>query len=380
MSGSFPLDVNMLREVLDYLNLGVYVTDTDRRILLWNRKATEITGYAAEDVVGSHCRDNILSHIDKDGNPLCTTRLCPLHRAIVVGKESGDPILVYAKKADGKRVPVLVSTAPLRDKEGKVIGGIEAFRDASHEITDLELARQVQRHLLPQTLPATDSIRFDVRYFPHSQVGGDFYDVRPLGDGRYGVLVADVQGHGVSAALYTMVLKSLEESQTELAQDAGGFAAALNRELSRFLIPGGFASAFYGVIDTDRRIMTCANAGHPPPLHFVARTGQVNALSAEGMLLGIVPDLSYESTTVELEAGDIVLCYTDGVTDAANAQGRTLDEKGLAALLGNEAPKKRTEMLDRLYRQVREYSNDVTLADDVLLLAIEIASPSHTSG
>ena len=129
MSESFGIDVNMLVRVLNYLNAGVYVTDKERQIMLWNRKAEEITGYRAEEVVGSACHDDVLNHINKDGVRLCPSELCPLHRSIETGVASGEPILLYARKRDGKRVAVSVSVAPLHDDSGNIIGGIEIFRD-----------------------------------------------------------------------------------------------------------------------------------------------------------------------------------------------------------------------------------------------------------
>jgi sigma-B regulation protein RsbU (phosphoserine phosphatase) len=129
MSESFGLDVNMLVRVLNYLNDGVYITDKQRRIILWNRKAEEITGYRAEEVVGRACHDDVLNHISEDRKGLCPSELCPLYRSIETGVASGEPVLVYARNRDRKRVAVSVSVAPLHDDSGNIIGGIEIFRD-----------------------------------------------------------------------------------------------------------------------------------------------------------------------------------------------------------------------------------------------------------
>jgi len=129
MSESFGLDVNMLVRVLNYLNTGVYLTDKQRRIILWNRKAEEITGYRAEEVMGRACHDDVLSHISKDGKKLCSRELCPLYRSIETGVASDEPVVVYARNHDGKRIAVSVSVAPLQDDSGNIIGGIEIFRD-----------------------------------------------------------------------------------------------------------------------------------------------------------------------------------------------------------------------------------------------------------
>jgi phosphoserine phosphatase RsbU/P len=157
---TFPLDLDALLLVLNYLNMGVYLTDRDRRILLWNRKAEEITSYPAKDVVGKACHQNVLCHADKDGHPLCSSGFCPLYRSILTSRESKEPVLVFAQSASGKRVPMSVSVAPLHDQEGNVIGGIETFRDETQNVQDLEFSRRIQRNLLPKSAMLASSSFF----------------------------------------------------------------------------------------------------------------------------------------------------------------------------------------------------------------------------
>jgi PAS domain S-box-containing protein len=373
MSESFGIDVNMLVRVLNYLNAGVYVTDKERQIMLWNRKAEEITGYRAEEVVGSACHDDVLNHINKDGVRLCPSELCPLYKSIETGVASGEPILLYARKRDGKRVAVSVSVAPLQDDSGKIIGGIEIFRDETSTVADLEFAKNIQQKLLPQSLPDVKNVDFDVRYYPRELVGGDFYDIRELESGQYGIMVADVRGHGVSAALYTMWLKSLEESNIELAGEPSEFMTALNRELSRFVVSRSFATMFYGVLDVDTCQMRYSNAGHPPPLHFHVHDGQGMPTESEvhGPPVGIVADEKYAASTLSLEPGDLLLCYTDGVTEVYDKDGQMLGSEGVGRLVKSEMSKKSSNLLDRLHERVMERCDSVCLSDDVLLLSVK---------
>ncbi len=370
MVEEFPLDTKVLDEVLNRLNMGVYVTDLERRIVVWNHKCEEITGHKREDVLGTACFANILEHVDKDGHKLCTTKFCPLYRAMMLGEETKDPILVFAKRAHGSRVAGSVSAAPLMDALGKVIGGIETFRDESGHIADLEFARTIQRHLLPRTLPQGEGFSFDARYYPHDLIGGDFYDVVTLEDGRYGFLVADVRGHGVSAALYTMWLKSLEAGLVARAGDAVAMITGLNRSLSHFSVTESFATALYGVFDPVAGTLEYCNAGHPPPLHCIAADDRVGELLSHGMPLGIVADEEYTASTVEIAPGDVLLCYTDGLTDVTLADGRMLDAAGLAEVLLAETHKGRTGLLERVYTQVLELATEVSFPDDVLLFGI----------
>ena len=372
MSDIFPLDVNQLVSVLDYLNIGVYVTDRERRILLWNRKAQEITGYRAEDVVGKACHEQVLSHVDRNGHPLCSSELCPLFRAMTLDRETRESELVYARKADGGRVAVSVSAAPLRDASGKVVGGIEAFSDETARVRDLEFAQKIQQHLLPKDLPESENIRFDVRYYPHDLVGGDFYDVREVGPDQYGVLVADVRGHGVSAALYTMWLKSMEEGHSGLLSKPVEFLSALNAEMSQYVLDESFATALYGVLDAGRNVFSYCNAGHPPPLHFHASSREVTELESHGMPLGIMADGAYDAGTMTLEKGDRLLFYTDGATEVTDKEGKMLGPEGLAELLKREVTLGDKHLLERLYRRILDNCGEVALSDDVLLLSLEV--------
>lgn len=372
MSDGFGLDVDVLREVLNHLNSGIYVTDRKRRILLWNKKAEEITGHKAEDLVGTGCWDGVLNHTDKDGHKLCSTRLCPLYRAMERNQPSGKAILVYTSKAGGRRVPLSVSVAPLRDDKGEVVGGIEMFTDESASVADLEFAGKIQTSLMPKDMPHVDGYSFDARYYPRDLVGGDFYDLREIGDGVVAFMAADVRGHGVSAALYTMWIRSLQEILGAEIREPSSFMSGLNSSLADVIVAESFATAVCGVVDTKTHEVTYSSAGHPPLLHYHASGEEVSKLESHGMPLGILSDEEYGSSTISLAKGDVLLAYTDGITEVETTltDGGMLAEDGLAAVLADEAVKGRDELLERIYIKILDSSKQVSLDDDVLLLSI----------
>jgi len=135
-------------EILDALADGAYITNRNRKIVFWSRAAERITGWSAAEVVGHSCSDNLLVHTDKDGHQLCGFEHCPLHRAISTGQMSSEPVLVFAQHKHGHRVPVEVSVAPLRDKDGNTLGGVEIFRDLTDAVQDLRRAKVIQEHAL----------------------------------------------------------------------------------------------------------------------------------------------------------------------------------------------------------------------------------------
>jgi len=198
-----------IQAIMNSLSDGVYVCDLDRRIIYWSKSAERITGWTAEDVVGRQCFDNVLCHVDKDGHQLCGEEYCPLHRSMITGTQSKGSLLVYAQGKNGARIPMLVSVAPIHNDGEQVIGGVETFRDASTTVHDLERAKATQQLALARDVPEDDRVKFTTYYIPHEVVGGDYYAIEKLGDDQYGLMLADVMGHGIAAALYTMHLSQL---------------------------------------------------------------------------------------------------------------------------------------------------------------------------
>jgi len=166
--------------LLDLLADGVYITDRQRRIVFWSAAAERITGWKAEEVVGWHCRDNILVHVDKDGHALCGEEHCPLHHSVVTGQPSAAPVLVFAQHKRRSRTPVEVMVSPVRNHAGTVIGGIEVFRDLTDYMQDQLRAKRIQAMAVNCPLPADDRVAFETRYQPRDIVGGDFYRMSPL--------------------------------------------------------------------------------------------------------------------------------------------------------------------------------------------------------
>lgn len=133
LEGTFLSNVQNFRHTLLSVNDGVYLTDTERRIIFWNRACQKITGYSPGEVLGRRCSDNILCHVDLDGNRLCESDLCPLYRSIVTGQPGKGPLTVRALRRDRSRISVEVSVAPLFGEDGSVIGGVEVFRDVTEK-------------------------------------------------------------------------------------------------------------------------------------------------------------------------------------------------------------------------------------------------------
>jgi phosphoserine phosphatase RsbU/P len=129
--------------ILESLSDGVYVCDIERRITYWSAFAERITGWKPEDVVGRKCLEDVLCHVDKDGRRLCGEEHCPLHRSMITGSVTHVPLIVFAQAKDGRRIPMQVTTAPILDSRGGIVGGVETFRDISPMLIDLQRAQKI---------------------------------------------------------------------------------------------------------------------------------------------------------------------------------------------------------------------------------------------
>ena len=357
-------------EILNSLSEGAYVTDADRKILFWNRAAESITGWPAQEVVGSNCRDNILVHTDKDGHELCGRDHCPLHRSIVTNLASLQPLLVYAQSKSGKRVPVEVTVAPIHDATGQVVGGIELFRDMTPAVADMLRAKMIQQTCLQCALAPDDRVTFDVRYTPSEIVGGDFYRVERTDADHYAILVADVMGHGMAAALYTAQLRSLWEDLRGQLGSPSVFMTQLSRRLHVLTHEAGYyATAVYVNLDVAGGTLTYVCAGHPQPL-VVHPDGNVDRYPDGQPALGMFEAVEYTDIFQRLDHGDTLLLYTDGATEIGNAADEDLGVQGLMQLVRENTSSSAGAGPDlpRLEEQLLRYSCQVRLPDDLTLL------------
>ncbi|MBF0476144.1 MAG: SpoIIE family protein phosphatase [Deltaproteobacteria bacterium] len=365
------VNLEFLAMVIDSLADGVYVTNVEREILFWNKAAEKLTGWQADEVIGRTCYDNFMQHVDKDGHKLCGKEYCPLHRSITTGQASTKPIFVFATSKDGRRIPMQVTVSPLRDADGKIIGAVEVFRDMEQAIKDLERAKIIQDNAMNTPMQEDPRISFHVCQAPEEFVGGDFYRIECIGPDVYGLMIADVMGHGVASALYTMQLRSLWEDSRLILADPAAFLTKVNQGLS--ILTGRdyhFATAIHAVIDLERKVITYAGAGHPSPFLFQANDG-VKILDASGSPLGLMAKVSYQNIIVPFHAGDHLLFYTDGAVEEMNNDGECLREEGFLELLKRIGFNGSQEHLSKVQLALLRYSNALRFSDDLTLLSVQ---------
>jgi sigma-B regulation protein RsbU (phosphoserine phosphatase) len=231
---------------------------------------------------------------------------------------------------------------------------------------ELETARRIQTTLLPRDVPSAVGLDMAVRYVPMTAVAGDLYDFVRLGPSQVGILVADVSGHGVPAALVASMVKLAFAAQAEHANDPASVLQGMNRILCRH-VEGTFVTAIYTVIDTERRTITVANAGHPPMLTGRAGGG-VEDGGEHGFMLGVFPDAPYVNSLLQLRHGDCVLVCTDGIPETENPQGDFLDLDRVRNWLASSDGHTAAQVADFVLRELRQWHGGPTFEDDVTLV------------
>src|ERR1700730_16121777 len=185
---------------------------------------------------------------------------------------------------------------------------------------ELEIARRIQSSILPQSVPTLAGLEIAARYVPMSAVAGDFYDFLCINEKRVGILVADVTGHGVPAALIASMLKVAFGGQADHAHDPARVLTGLNRSLCGNF-EAHFVTAAYLFVDLEKRLLHYSAAAHPPLMLLSGAAGNVLEIEENDLMLGMFPDAVYSSVEICVGPGDRCLLYTDGILEARNADG-----------------------------------------------------------
>ena len=233
---------------------------------------------------------------------------------------------------------------------------------------ELEIARRIQTSILPECMPELCGLSVAAQYVPMSQVAGDFFDFLLVDERRIGILIADVSGHGVPAALVASMVKVAIAAQARHADDPAKVMAGLNSILLGKL-QSQFVTAAYLFLDVDAGIGRYSAAGHPPLMHFIAAEQSIHEVVENGLILGVMPFASYETKMVSFGSGDRFLLYTDGIVEA-DQNGEEFGAGRVKEILLR--PLSASQVCMSIGQEVSSWSRGVA-SDDVTIVAVEVA-------
>jgi predicted permease len=362
--GELPDDGFLSRRLLRYSH-ALPLTPAD--LETWKRWAgtarpartaelNAVQSLAARLVIGLRTKDEILGLLML-GPPLDRERYSPGDRSTL--------------RQCGEQLTLMIENARLTSR---VVEQEKVRRD-------LALAAEVQRRLLPERPPERETAALSAFSVPARSVGGDYYDFLDLGDHRIGIALADIAGKGVAAALIMAVVQAslrifVAEGTSNRRTSLPELAAKINEYLHRSTLSKSYATFFYAQLDETSRQLRYVNAGHNPP--YLVRPGsnggeaEIRELNVGGTVLGLFPEMSYDEATVDLQPGDVLIAFTDGVTEALNLAEEEFGEARLKEVIRSSLHLPAAGISARLSETLRSWIEDTAQYDDLTFVVMKV--------
>ncbi len=264
----------------------------------------------------------------------------------------------------------------------KAIEEIEFIKQTQEEHSQLEsikgdlvVAGEIQQAILPRQLPQIAEIAEHVDLYasmtPAKEVGGDFYDFFKIDDNRMGIVIADVSGKGVPASIFMAVSRTLLRATGMRGVPSDECLTSVNKMLCNESVDSMFVTMFYGIYNIKTGVMEYTNAGHNPPYIIRAATGKAEALPfSQDIVAGMFDDIVFTTQKLQLEQGDSLVMFTDGVTEAFNTNGEQFDESGLEKSLEGMANEKAEDVTRKILNDVNTFAGEEPQSDDITIMTL----------
>jgi len=247
---------------------------------------------------------------------------------------------------------------------------IEALEKQKLE-EELEIARDIQRNLLPHAIPEFENFEIAAMNLSSKQVGGDYYDIVTLAEESFCIAIADVSGKGVPAALLMANLQAFIKTTCKHGMRLDEATALINDLITENITDGKFITFFWGLLDGNSKTITYVNAGHNHPL--LIRDGKVTKLDKGGMILGVMKTMiPYSEETIQLLSNDVIVLYTDGISEAMNDKGEEFSEEQLEKLAVNSSQHSAQDILIKIQKEVQYFAAGTAQSDDLTLVILKV--------
>jgi sigma-B regulation protein RsbU (phosphoserine phosphatase) len=237
---------------------------------------------------------------------------------------------------------------------------------------ELEAARRVQQHIIPNNFSNIDYPNVSGFYLPMEDIGGDFFDYYKLHNNKIGFLIADVTGHGIPAALIVTMTKMIFSNSANKFNSTKKLFTVVNKEICSLLMDSQYVTSFYCIYDPESKKLRFSNAGHCLPLLYKHKNKKVYSLETDsGFFLGILDSTEYDQKSVKIDTGDRLLLYTDGVTEIKDKDNKQFSEKGLKSFMINNSQMRGNDFCNKLFDTIMDFSYKKIRNDDIAFLNIE---------
>ncbi|WP_442497376.1 PAS domain S-box protein [Methylobacter sp. sgz302048] len=359
---------------------AIVIMDDKGLITDWNHRAEKMFGWLHDEAVGQQLKDLIIPPRFRNAHQKGLEHFLQTGVGPLLNRQFEH----VALRRDGSEFPVELSISPLK------LGNTYIFSGFIHDITDrkaaeqqirqtqvklaiaqseIKIARQIQASLLPTS--SIKSEHFEVTGFclPANQVGGDYFDYFIRNEDRLDMIIADVSGHSIGPALFMVEARSAIRTRAAGLETPAETLRLLNKFLYEDLDNSDyFITLFYLQYDIRSHQLRFANAGHPPPLLFNPSESECRQLDADGLILGIREQVDFEEKTTMLAQGDLILLYTDGITEAENIQGEFFGLKRVNDILIQYAEQSPQMIIEALLEQLKQFSQTESFEDDITLM------------
>jgi len=237
---------------------------------------------------------------------------------------------------------------------------------------EMLLAQKMQTELLSIELPNKEGAKFAIKYIPSYRLSGDFYDIFEISENRLGVIIADVCGHGINAALITTFLKASVHEMSKNCFHPNELLNKLNKKLSEVLSSKTYVTAYYMIIDLNEKKISYSNGGHPYPIFYNKKQNKLEELKIDGTLLSVTPFSEYVTATRKIHAGDKIVLFTDGIFDIRNRVGDFIPKKNITELILKNQQCQGDELITKILKEMYDFKGSSDFEDDINLIIIDI--------
>ncbi len=373
-------------DIIDFMPDAILAVDLEGKVMVWNKAMESLTGVKAEDMLGKGNYEHALPFYGFRRPILVDMVLTPFKQfenEYASFRKEGNAVMgeIFITRIGPNGSYLLAKAATLYNAAGDKAGAIESIKDMTERRnmqqklertrTELHIAANIQKSFIPKETPDIPEFEIEAVTIPAREVGGDFYDFIIQPDGKYGIVIADVAGKSIPAAIFMALSRTIIRANATNQSRVSKVAKNANKMIASDASAGMFVTLIYGILDGETLSFHYANAGHPPPLIFRSADCTVEEEAPMGIVMGISDDAEYKENRIEFSTGDTAIFYTDGITEAMNSQGELYGLKRLIDVITANCHAETKEVVEKILADISSFSQSTEQHDDITLIIIK---------